>query len=88
MKCNGECEPHKGEVERVTVTWNGKPLEFNYCQEAIKEDCRRGFKVFDKDGNLFQYIPEQLNKISANTITNEFDLTEEDCYTGITYPNG
>lgn len=47
----------------IEIASNGKSIEFNYCQEAIKEDCRRGFKVYDKEGNLFQYIPEQLNRI-------------------------
>lgn len=63
-KCQGGCEHHIGDIETVTVIWNNKPLQFDYCQEAIKEDCRRGFTVYDEDGNLFQYIPEQLNRIN------------------------
>ena len=44
--CEGSCEIHKGEVIPVIIEghgWDG--IKFNYCQEAIKEDERRGFIV-------------------------------------------
>jgi hypothetical protein len=44
--CEGSCDPHKGEVVRVHVTDTGKDWgEFDYCQEAIAEDRRRGLSV-------------------------------------------
>lgn len=45
--CEGACENHVGEVVTVHVTspkgndWG----EFDYCEEAIAEDRRRGFTV-------------------------------------------
>lgn len=45
-KCEGSCEEHRGEVVRVKVTDTGKDWgEFDYCQEAIEEDKRRGLEV-------------------------------------------
>lgn len=44
--CEGSCEIHKGEVIPVIIEghgWDG--TKFNYCQEAIEEDERRGFVV-------------------------------------------
>lgn len=44
--CEGSCEIHKGEVIPVIIKghgWDG--IKFNYCQEAIEEDGRRGFVV-------------------------------------------
>lgn len=44
--CDGSCEIHKGEVIPVIIEghgWDG--IKFNYCQEAIEEDERRGFVV-------------------------------------------
>jgi len=44
--CEGSCEIHKGEVIPVIIEghgWDG--IKFNYCQEAIEEDERRGFVV-------------------------------------------
>ena len=44
--CEGSCETHKGEVIPVIIEghgWDG--AKFNYCQEAIREDERRGFVV-------------------------------------------
>jgi len=46
IECEGYCEKYKGEVHRVKVygtDFNG--MEFNYCEEAIEEDIRRGFLV-------------------------------------------
>lgn len=65
LKCDG-CSSHQkpeGKVEPVIVIWNNKPLSFNYCQGCIKQDCIKGFKVYDSNENLFEYIPEQLNRI-------------------------
>lgn len=42
LKCEGACEEHRGEVKEVLVQGWGY---FNYCEEAIKEDTRRGFTV-------------------------------------------
>ena len=42
MECEGGCDEHKGEVVEVNVTRWGK---FFYCEEAIKEDKRRGLEV-------------------------------------------
>lgn len=47
-RCEGRCEPHGGRVRRVRVEMAGNPLadiEFDYCDEAIREDRRRGFTV-------------------------------------------
>lgn len=44
--CEGSCEVHRGEVMPVIIEghgWDG--VKFNYCQEAIEEDERRGFVV-------------------------------------------
>ena len=44
--CEGSCEIHKGEVIPVIITGHGwDDTKFNYCQEAIEEDERRGFVV-------------------------------------------
>ncbi len=45
-KCEGSCEEHRGQVVRVKVTDIGKDWgEFDYCEEAIEEDERRGLDV-------------------------------------------
>lgn len=44
--CEGSCEIHKGEVIPVIISGLGwKDTKFNYCQNAIEEDERRGFSV-------------------------------------------
>lgn len=64
MKCDSNLEYCSGEVKPVIVIWNGKSIEFNYCKECVKEDCRKGFTVIDKETNkIYEYIPEQLNLI-------------------------
>lgn len=46
IKCEGACDKHRGDVAEVRVFGNGwQPMRFNYCQEAIEEDERRGFVV-------------------------------------------
>ncbi len=47
MQCEGSCEEHKGEVVSVLCYAPGdrEPWKFNYCEEAIAEDERRGFTV-------------------------------------------
>jgi len=40
--CDGSCEEHVGVIRRVHVEKWG---EFNYCEEAIAEDERRGLVV-------------------------------------------
>lgn len=48
LKCDGYCDKddgHKGEVITVDVIWEDVPVRFNYCENAIKEDKRRGFEV-------------------------------------------
>ncbi len=48
MQCEGSCEEHKGEVVPVLCYApgdRGEPWKFNYCEEAIAEDERRGFTV-------------------------------------------
>ena len=42
LKCEGDCEEHRGEVKEVLVRGWGY---FNYCKEAIEEDIRRGLIV-------------------------------------------
>ena len=44
--CEGACKIHRGDISYVIIYghgWDG--LKFNYCQEAIQEDKRRGFNV-------------------------------------------
>lgn len=46
--CDGSCEGHSGEVRPVTVYGGSIPesgWNFNYCDEAVAEDGRRGFRV-------------------------------------------
>lgn len=45
--CQGSCEQHKGEIHMVTVEDEKlqKVWQFDYCEEAIAEDKRRGFNV-------------------------------------------
>lgn len=47
MKCEGSCEEHRGQIRRVEIKSdkhpNGTWGAFNYCEEAIEEDQRRGF---------------------------------------------
>lgn len=48
--CEGNClethSEHKGEVVAVIISGNGwQKTKFNYCQNAIEEDERRGFFV-------------------------------------------
>lgn len=47
LECCGSCDEHVGEVVSVKVYDNSyiSPWEFNYCEEAIKEDRRRGLMV-------------------------------------------
>ena len=50
MECQGECKYSSrcfGDVKNVAVYVIGfrGPFYFNYCQEAIDEDTRRGFRV-------------------------------------------
>lgn len=51
LKCDGDClnnkdRIHSGEVLPVIVSGQGiTPMRFNYCENAIKEDIERGFKV-------------------------------------------
>lgn len=51
IKCEGNCEEthdeHKGEIKRVQVySKSGKDWgEFWYCENAIKEDIKRGMKI-------------------------------------------
>jgi hypothetical protein len=49
MKCEGNCTEdnglHKGDVRTVIVTDKNRSFKFNYCEEAIEEDRRRGFTV-------------------------------------------
>lgn len=44
--CEGNCEEHHGSIKRVDVRCDHHPSgtwgEFWYCDEAIKEDKRRG----------------------------------------------
>lgn len=51
LSCDGNCQTHQGDVIKVNISAWG---EFNYCQEAIKEDQRRGFTV-----TLIKAQPEQ-----------------------------
>ena len=46
-KCDGSCDPHEGEVVPVMVYGSFWPIcvDFNYCEEARREDVRRGFRV-------------------------------------------
>lgn len=54
MICDGSCEKHVGEVKPVYVLDydcpdSKPPWKFNYCDEAIAEDKRRGFTVLVKE---------------------------------------
>jgi hypothetical protein len=54
-KCEGSCEEHKGDVKKVKVyedDYSGRTWFFDYCQEAIEEDKRRGFTV--------EILPDEL----------------------------
>lgn len=48
QKCEGSCEPHDGDVRPVKVFGGTMPAEgfaFFYCEQAIREDVSRGFRV-------------------------------------------
>jgi hypothetical protein len=47
--CEGWCEKHRGEVRPVECWKPGDkiPWQFNYCDEAIAEDTRNGFRVVE-----------------------------------------
>lgn len=48
VMCEGDCEEHTGEVRRVRVKDTQANLDwgfFNYCENARREDERRGFWV-------------------------------------------
>jgi hypothetical protein len=56
LKCEGNCiedfGEHKGTVKEVIVSGiTFKPMTFNYCENAIEEDTRRGFTVEIKEDN-------------------------------------
>jgi hypothetical protein len=48
-KCDGSCDQHRGEVRPVECWYPGdtEPWRFNYCDEAVAEDTRRGFRVVE-----------------------------------------
>lgn len=55
IECQGTCKKHRGLITRVEVRdiRNGKDWGlFWYCEEAIKEDKRRGFTV-----SVLDYVP-------------------------------
>lgn len=61
MKCDGcSTEMDSKLIESVTVIWMGKPITFDYCEECIKEDCKRGFVVLNMEGKQFIYQPEKF----------------------------
>lgn len=43
--CQGECDEHSGQVQCASVGCRGDIFIFAYCDEAMKEDRRRGFAV-------------------------------------------
>lgn len=44
--CQGNCQSHRGQIRKVEVHgFFSYPFKFTYCEEAIDEDTRRGFKV-------------------------------------------
>jgi hypothetical protein len=46
MKCIGNCFPHTGRVQRVTIHAHGMDsLPMEYCQSAIQADIDKGFRV-------------------------------------------
>ncbi len=49
LLCDGNCieyhGSHKGEVSRVLVTDGEWDFEFNYCEQAIKDDKSEGFNI-------------------------------------------
>lgn len=46
MDCSGSCEEHTWDVQQVHVWGNCHDWgEFWYCEEAIREDRRRGLTV-------------------------------------------
>lgn len=47
LQCEGSCEKHRGDVRPVECwgPYDREPWRFNYCDEAIAEDTRRGFRV-------------------------------------------
>ena len=59
-ECEGGCEEHVGTVNQVTVTGNGFKggFTFNYCEEAIAEDRRRGFTVEIVNPDLEPVTPQ------------------------------
>ena len=49
LACDGSCDEHVGTVRPVEC-WgpnDPEPWRFNYCDEAIAEDTRRGFRVVE-----------------------------------------
>jgi hypothetical protein len=49
LRCDGSCDEHRGDVRPVEcwVPGDSDPWRFNYCDEAIAEDTRRGFRVVE-----------------------------------------
>lgn len=46
--CEGDCDTHVGEVQRVEVDSLDHPylpMTFDYCETAVAEDRSRGFMV-------------------------------------------
>jgi hypothetical protein len=57
-KCDGCNEVT--ELQKVTVIWNDKPLEFNYCDDCIKEDLYKGFVVLNEENKQFVFKKEEF----------------------------
>lgn len=49
-KCDGNCEFHTDNIRKIIIG-NGhfEGLKFNYCENAILEDERRGFTIIIED---------------------------------------
>lgn len=49
LQCEGTCNErggHVGSIKKITLAWPpGKTIEFNYCEEAIREDKERGLEI-------------------------------------------
>ena len=54
LRCDGSCDEHRGDVRPVECWAPGdsEPWRFNYCDEAIAEDTRRGFRVVEANKPL------------------------------------
>ena len=67
LQCCGACELHVGEVQKVMIQKWGV---FDYCQEAIADDIRRGLCVEIIEGEKMKSLLEL--KLAAKVAEDAF----------------